>query len=204
MSVITFSASLPVTNMSWSQQRRDVAYRSPFGSQSVEVGGALWAVSVTAPAMRENTSGAWKALLMQLRGNTNQLELWDMQRESPQGTMRGTMTLNGAHSAGATSLSVVASGENAKTLVQGDLLGLGSGTTQQVVMVTTDATSNGSGVIAVTVNPPLRNAFSSGAAITWDKPKALFRMTKPTSGWNYAPGKVTSGFTLDLLEDWRA
>ncbi len=204
MSVITFPSALSGATMKWAPRRRDVAFNSVFGSQSVGVSAPGWAVNLVAPPMKESDAGAWKALLMLLDGNVNQLELWDMQRPAPLGTMRGTMTLNGAHAQGATALSVTAgAGQASTTLKQGDLLGLGSTTTQQVVMVTADATANGSGVIAVNIKFPLRNAFSGGASVVWDKPKALFRMTNQNNGWDYAPGLITSGFSLDLIEDWR-
>jgi hypothetical protein len=116
--------------------------------------------------------------------------------------MRGTMILNANAAQGATTLQIVASGENAKTLLQGDMLGIGSLLTQQVVMVVSDATSNGSGIISVTIEPALRNAFSSGESVTWNMPMALFRRVDSNSGWNYY-GSVVEGFTMDLREDWR-
>jgi hypothetical protein len=92
-----------------------------------------------------------------------------------------------------------------KTLKKGDLLGIGSGTTQQVVMVTEDATSTSQGNITVQFQPPLRNAFSGGQSVVWDKPKALFRRVSNELGWDYR-GKnvITSGMTIDLVEDTRA
>jgi len=202
MSVITFPESLGVARMSWAQQRRDISFASVFGSQAVEVSSPAWLVSLDSVGMRATEAGAWQSLLMRLRGQTNQLELWNLGRPYPLGTMRGTMLLNAAALQGDVVLSIVASGENAKTLVAGDLLGLGTGTTQQVVMVTADATSNGSGVISVTVEPPLRNAHLISAAVTWDKPKALFRRAKSDARWEYANIAI-SGFSLDLIEDVR-
>lgn len=210
MSVITFPSTLAFLEQTWSQRRNDIDARSAFGAQSIEISAPLWESTITGPAnMSESASGAWKALIMQLRGRSNQLALWDFGRPAPRGTMRGTMTLNGAHAQGATLLSIVASGENAKTLVQGDLLGLGSGATQQVVMVVAAATSNGSGVISVTTEPPLRNAFATAAAVTWDKPMALFRRSTIQSKWRYrnsadVSNALVDGFSLDLIEDWRA
>ena len=203
MSVITFPESLKVARCSWGQQRNDVAFRSGFGAQSVELSSPLWVVTLEASPGRERDGGGWQALGMQLRGQTVQLELWNHARPVPLGTMRGTMTLNSAAAQGATTLSIVATGQASKTLLQGDFLGIGDGLTQQVVMVVSDATSDGSGIISVTVEPGLRNAFLSGEAVTWDKPKALFRRVNSKFGWqNYAA--VVEGFTLDLLEDWRA
>lgn len=202
MSIITFPESLKVARVTWAQQRNDVEFRSGFGAQAVELAGPLWSVTLEAVSGREADSGGWQALGMQLRGRTNQLELWNHARHVPRGTMRGTMTLNSSAAQGATTLSIVASGQASKTLLRGDLLGVGINLTQQVVMVVADATSNGSGIISVTIEPPLRNAFLAGEAITWNKPKALFRRVNSRFSWeSYAA--VTEGFALDLIEDFR-
>lgn len=190
--------------MTWGQRRNEVASRSVFGAQTTEVAAPVWIASISIDRLPDATdAGDWKSLLMRLRGQTNQLALWDQMRPVPTGTMRGTMTLSGSHSQGATSLVIDAGvGQASTTLLEGDLLGLGTGTTQQVVMVTADATANGSGVITVTIEPPLRNAFSTAAAVTWDKPKALFRRTNSDAQWDYST-VYASGFGLDLIEDWR-
>ena len=202
MSVITFPSTLKVSDAHWEQVRLDLAFNSVFGSQGVEVDTPRWALTLEAPPMLEQESGDWQALLMNLRGQTRQLALWNTGRSAPRGTMRGTMTLNIAAEQGDTTLSIIAGTEAAKTLKSGDWLGLGTGTTQQVVMVTADATANGSGVISVTVEPPLRNGHLIAAAVTWDKPKALFRRKQSAASWDYKNVSV-SGFSLDLIEDWR-
>lgn len=201
MSVITFPTTLSVARQTWAQQRNDVEFRSMFGAQAVEVTAPLWSTSISAPVDLEINGGAWQAVLMQLRGRTNQLAMFNTGRPVPLGTMRGVMTL-GTTAQGATSLVIAASGQAAKTLVAGDYLGVGSGLTQQVVMVTALATSDGSGNITVTIEPPLRNAFTSGSAVTWDRPCALFRRKTSAAQWDYEP-KVVSGFSLELLEDFR-
>lgn len=202
MSIITFPSALKVSKSTWSQLRLDMAFNSAFGSQGMEVSGPLWEVQIVSPGMLEVESGEWQALIMQLRGQTNQLALWNHGRSAPRGTMRGTMTLNIAAAQGATTLSIIAATEAAKTLKAGDLLGLGAGVTQQVVMVMADATANGSGVISVTTEPPLRNARLIAATVTWDKPKALFRRKQSTASWDYE-NIVASGFGLELIEDPR-
>ena len=202
MSIITFPTSLKVSDSSWSQVRRDLSFNSILGSQAVEVSPPLWEVFVSSPEMLEIESGEWEALMLQLRGQTNQLALWNHGRSAPSGTMRGTMTLNAAAAQGATALSIIAATEAAKTLKAGDLLGFGTLTTQQLVMVMADATANGTGIISVTVEPPLRNAISISAPVTWDKPKALFRRKQSAAAWDYKNIQA-SGFTLDLIEDVR-
>jgi len=204
MATIPFPATLPVSRMNWGLQRRDLAFASAFGSQAVEISSPLWVASLQfEPTKRTNAeAGAWLSLLLKLRGKVNQLELWNIAQPAPRGTMRGAMTLNAAAVQGATSLTIVAAGENIKTLLAGDLLGLGVGLTQQVVMVTDDATSNGVGLITVNVTPPLRNGFALGAAVVWDKPKVLFRAAQSDFGWDYS-GSLATLRALDLIEDWR-
>ncbi len=201
MAIITFSSTLKVARCTWAQQRNDIEFRSVFGFQANEVSGPLWSVMLESTIGLEANSGEWKALGMRLQGKNNQLAMWDLARPVPLGTMRGTMTLNTAAAQGATALSIIASGQSAKTLLQGDLLGIGTLLTQQVVMVVADATSDGSGIISVTTEPALRNAHLIAASVTWDRPKALFRRVDSKYGWNnYGP--VAEGFTLDLLENW--
>jgi hypothetical protein len=206
VAVITPSAALVAqfsTGFAWGQRRSDVTSESVFGSQSIEIAGPRWTCSLAAVAMLNAQAGAWQALLLSLKGKVNQLALWNEGRPLPLGTMRGTMTLNASAALGDTTLSITAGGGQAgKTLLAGDMLGLGTGLTQQVIMLNADATANGSGVIVATFDQPLRNAFASSAAVTWDHPAALFRQTGGDIAWQY-DNPVVRGFALSLLEDWR-
>jgi hypothetical protein len=199
MSVIQVPVGLSVGKQSWGQRRNDVEFRSAFGAQALEGAAPLWTSAIECTLKRPEL---WQTMIMQLRGKTNQLALWNMGRPQPKGTMRGSMTLANT-AAGATSLVITAAGQASKTLLFGDYLGIGSGLTQQVVMVTADATANGSGVITVSTEPALRNAFAGGAGVTWYRPCALFRRQGSSSSWDYEPGGVVKGMSLDLLEDWR-
>jgi hypothetical protein len=69
-------------------------------------------------------------------------------------------------------------------------------------MVTADATSDGSGVISVTIEPSLRNSHLIAAAVTWNKPTILFRRKQSQATWDYK-NVLASGFSLDLIEDVR-
>lgn len=206
MSIITFPSSLGVGKFSWGQQRRDLSYSSNFGSQSVGVSGPQWFASLSQPNTKDADAGAWQALVLRLGGKVHQLELWNLLRQAPLGTLRGTITLNGAHAQGASTLAVSGgAGQAGATVKAGDYFGLGSGTTQQVVMVTADATADGSGNITLDISATtLRNAFGNGASVVWDKPKALFRQSTSRTTWDYAPGGIVSGIALDLVEDWRS
>ena len=177
----------------------DVEFRSVFGAPALEGGAPLWSTTITSSLKRPEL---WQSLMLQLRGRTNQLALWNHGRPIPRGTMRGTMTVS-ATAQGATAMNITASGQGTRTLLAGDYLGVGSGLTQQVVMITADAVANASGVIAVTFEPALRNALSASAGVTWDRPKALFRRAESKAGWEHRPGGIIAPMSLSLLEDWR-
>jgi len=199
MTIISVPTGLSIAGQTWEQQRLDIEFRSMFGAQAVEGGAPVWSTTITSSLKRPEL---WQVLMMQLRGRSNQLALWNHGRPVPRGTMRGTMTATAA-AQGATAMTVTASGQGGRTLLAGDYLGVGSGLTQQVVMLTADAVANGSGVIAVSFEPPLRNALAAGAVITWDRPKALFRRTDSKAAWEHSPGGIVKPMTLSLIEDWR-
>jgi hypothetical protein len=207
MSIINFPESLSrqvAPGAMWGQRRNDVSFESVFGSQAVEVSAPRWVCELAVVPLRESEAGAWQAFLLSLNGGVNQLALWNIRRPAPLGTMRGSMVLNAAAAQGDKVLDITAGlGQAGKTLLAGDLLQVGSGATQQVVMVATSTTADGTGRIVIDFAQPLRNAFAGGAAVVWDRACALFRQTSGDGPkWAYADLMVR-GFALSLLEDWR-
>lgn len=158
---------------------------------------------VQPPAMTPVVAGRWKALTLALRGRINHVAAWDVGNPAPLGTMRGTPTLSGGVSAGATTL-VLATGQPGCTLLQGDKVQLGTGLgTSQLVMVLLDAVANGSGLLTVTTEPPLRLGFAGGTAVAWSRPRAYFKAAGERANWSYGPSSVTTGMAIDLLEHWQ-
>lgn len=203
MTVLTWN-NAKVSSFRWKKAHRAAVFASIFGSQSMEGAGPLWEVDLSGVPQYWGEAQQMEAFLESFEGYKNQLELWYLTRPVPLGTMRGTMVLNADAAQGATSLVISAgSGQAGTTLLRGDLLGLGSGLTQQVVKVMGDDTADGSGVITVQIGTPLRNAFASGAAVTWNKPKALFRQKTLNEGIEYQ-AVIGQPWTLSLIEDWRA
>ena len=107
-------------------------------------------------------------------------------RPQPRGTMRGAPVLVGAHAQGAASLSITG-GTAGSTLLAGDMLGVGG----LLLMVQIDVTLDGAGAGSVPITNRLRSAQSGGAAVTWDKPTALFRLVDH-SGPVYSPGLASA------------
>lgn len=209
MAIITLPTTLPIgAGSGFGQRRFDLLAQSDStGAQQTRLlGPPRWTLALQPPdPMRVDEAGQWAALAASLRGRVNVLWAFDPARRAPQGTLRGTLTLAAAAAIGAAALSVTGgAGQAGKTLRAGDLLQLGSGLgTSQLVMVLADATADGSGVVALSVEPPLRTAFSAGAAVTWDTPRAHFRLQSDALAWTYrGGGLLASGLAMDFTETW--
>lgn len=202
-------AGLSVGDFGVAQQRHDLTEMSDSTGATATrlLGPPRWRLSMSAPqgGLSQAQAALWQTMLLQLRGGVNHLAAWDIVANAPRGTMRGTLTLNGATTAGqSAAISITGGvGQAATTLLAGDWLQVGAGLTGQLVKVVVDATANGSGVISVTVEPPLRTAYSGGTAVTWDKALGHFKMLSAAPGWTYNPGNnLLQGFSIDLLEQW--
>jgi len=168
---------------------------APFGGaeQATDLLNDRWTMSCALPDS-PHAWAAWReAFIASMRGQTNWVALWHFIRPQPRGTMRGSPTLVGAHAQGVASLSITG-GTAGSTLLAGDMLGVGG----LLLMVQSDVTLNGSGAGTVAIVNRLRIAQAGGAAITWDKPTALFRLLD-SSGVAYAPG-VAGGPSFEFGE----
>lgn len=206
--IISMSTSLVAAEFSMGIQRNDMEERSDVtGVRAGRVlGPPQWTYHIVAPRLMSLAQAAlWKTMLLGLDGLNNYLAAFNLVETAPRGTMRGTMTLSGAHSAGATSATITAgAGQASTTLLAGDWLQIGTGLTGQLVMVTGDATANGSGVITVNFKHPLRNAQSGGASVNWDRALGHYRLLTPMPTWQYPAGVMAAqgGFALDFVEQW--
>lgn len=208
MSIITLPAGFDRTIGSFaiSQARYDMLEASDAtGTVAARLfGPPRWRVAMgCVQALLLDDAALWETVLLRLRGGVNHLAVYDPVRTQPQGTMRGTLTLVGVHAAGAVAVNLSGgAGQAGATMNAGDWLQLGAGLgTSQLVKVMVNATADGAGAIALTVEPPLRIALAGGAAVTWDKPVAYYRQLGEP-GWQYPEWRMSGGYALDLLEAW--
>ena len=128
-----------------------------------------------------------------MRGQTNTVALYHFARPSPRGTVRGTLTLNAYAAQGAASIVVTGCSPSNGTVLAGDMFGVGG----LLLMASGDCSASG-GIITIPITNRLRASQSLGAAVTWNKPTANFRMLA-TSEVEYMPGS-TQGVTFDFGE----
>lgn len=209
MSVITIPAAVAasVGAQGFGQVRYDAAEVSDSTGAAATrlIGPPRWSMSLQSTSGLDlDTAGAWEAMVLQLRGSINHLAVYDLMRQAPRGTMRGSTTLQSGTAVGATSITITGATAS-PTLKAGDWLQIGTpgSSPNQLVKVMTDASGSVGGVITCTVEPPLRTAFSGGATVTWDKPVAYFKLGNGAVHWNATPARPgIDGFALDLLEQW--
>jgi hypothetical protein len=201
--IVDFPTTLTlVTRIGWGQQRAELVFPAIFAPpQTIGLAHPRWTAVLTPAKFDRSEYSEWESILLQMEGFRNRLALWHLDRPTPRGTMRGAMVLVGAHAQGATTLRIHAAGQGGKTLLTGDHIGLGVGTTQQVCKLQSDAEADVNGYITVDVHAPLRSDFADASVVTWDKPKALFRRTSADMMMDHLRGGV-DGTALDLIEDW--
>lgn len=212
MAIVTWpTALIPAPGSGFGQRRYDLSHGSDStgAQQDRLLAPPRWQLSILQPdLLTPALAGRWHALVLSLRGRVNHLACWDFGRPLPLGTLRGTPTLSATAAAGATSIAIAGGGGNAgATLLAGDMLQLGTGLgTSQAVMVMADATADGSGnIAALSIEPPLRVAQASGAAVGWQRPLAYFKLSSGNTTWGWEAGPerpYATGLGLDLLEHW--
>lgn len=188
--------SLPTTRPYWPAAAEFGLQAAVFESESAtdlsiqttDMLAARWVCNITWTAHDNDTRAAVEALMAQLRGRANRLSMGHPLRRAPRGTMRGTPTLNGSHSALASSISISGSG----TLMAGDMLGIDG----ELVMVTADNPQ----LSAVPITPFLRTGKTTGTSVVWDWPRALFVLANADAIRVPFGQQMAPSFSVDLVE----
>lgn len=161
-----------------------------------ELPGARWTVTIGfGNDFEMGQRPAVEALLTSLKGGANRLALGHLGRKYPNGTLRGSPTLNGAHAMGAEQLSL--SNCNG-TLKRGDIVGVPG---QILMVVDADYAPDGSNHMTVNVSPPLFSGYASGAPLTWNQPTTLWIPKSASVGpFPFMAGQSRPAFSVDLVE----
>jgi hypothetical protein len=216
LDLANYNLALAKDGVTWGVRRYDgFAESIPSGNIQTQLAGVpRWMMSLRAPqGVTEAEAVVWRALLLGLRGRVNYLKAWNPSQTTIRGTAAGTMTVDGSHAAGATTLNatVSGSGQVGNTILSGSPLTIGTGIgTSQLVHTITDATytlSGGNSDIALTVEPPLRTAFVNATAITRTNAFAYFKQDGASTRWRHygiqgASPSAHQEFALDLIEVW--
>lgn len=187
MSLLALPAWFRPRSVSIDMQANQRVGASAFGGseQAVDLLNDRWMMDVALPDSLHVAAAAREAFIASFRGQVHWVALWHFVRPQPRGTMRGTPVLVGAHAQGAAVLNITG-GTAAGTLLAGDMLGVGG----LLCMVQSDVTLDGAGAGTVPIVNRLRVAQAAGAAVTWDRPTANFRLLDH-AGPVYQPGMAS-------------
>lgn len=163
--------------------------------QTTALPGSRWVLSLNFPAQRGAERAALIGHLMQAAGTGDLLSVPNFARRTPRGSILLSGVTASAAAQFATSLTLNNCGAS-RTLLRGDLISVAG----QVLMITADATANGSGVMAVSVRHMLRAAVVSGAAVATSSPVVTCRLADPNLSSNCNPADLASPMTVDLVE----
>lgn len=202
------------------------AFISPFSSTSqvLNYTGERWAISLALTPGNSVIDGAAKeAFFDRLYGPANRVRLWNLRRPQPLGTIRdgsgaaqwktATNTnatwqtsapaaatwghvgprLSSAVAVGASQLPLARTAGD--TIRAGDHLGVGG----QLFRAMADYTLDSVGLGTVEVQPRVRAALASGAAVTLTKPTAEFMLKTDGPSVVWRPG-MHEGFSVDFVE----
>jgi hypothetical protein len=192
MTAPTYPLSLPdspgFVQSSFALRRAVAVAQSPFTgqTQSYEHPMALWVAQVQLPPMKRATAAAWQAFLLKLHGRRGTFLLGDPDAKVPRGaiSLSATPTLNAAANAGDYQVQIAGVGTSIVAFRAGDYIQLGASSTARLYMIVDDATSDGSGVVTVTIEPSIRVTVASGGAVVYQSAKTVFRLDANDIGWD--------------------
>jgi len=202
MSVIALPAGLTVNSFSMGQQDFSLSFSAgdSGAQQSRILAPPRWTLTMSSDLTLGPTAAAlWRSFLLQLRGKTNQLAVYDIKNQTVRGTMSGVPTLTAAIAVGDTSIPITTAAF--ATLLIGDKFQLGTGASRQLFEVVDNATASAGGLATVTVEPPSRYVQTLGSLVIITQPTCLMRRTDSTTQWS-AGAAAEGNFNVGLIESW--
>jgi hypothetical protein len=166
-----------------------ITSQSPFSykQQVISHTGQRWEASVSIPSVLRDLAEPWAAFLTALKGQTGTFLLGDPLSATPRGTV-SSCTLTGT--AGDDSVAVTMTG----SLLAGDYIQLGSGTTARLHKVLVDQTGSGT----LEIWPALRSTYTS-ATVTTTNAKGVFRLNQNMSSWQISNAN-SYGIAFEAVE----
>lgn len=184
MTTYALPTTLAPARLEWGLRTNTWKFESPLTAnvQTVELPGARWVATFAYQDMSNLVSPEYEAFIAKLRGMANRFTAYNFFRSVPLGTLRGTLTVNGAFARGVSTVSITGgAGQASKTLLPGDFISING----ELKIVRDLMTTNGSGIGSVTFDPGMRNAVVGGESVVWDRPTATFMLTDNVTQWQY-------------------
>tara|TARA_R100001460_G_scaffold26146_1_gene52770 strand:- start:2506 stop:3105 length:600 start_codon:yes stop_codon:yes gene_type:complete len=149
---------------------------------SVQIDGQRWKFSASYPPMGRTTFAPVYAFIIKQRSQKETFTIIPPVISSARGNETANVLVNGAHTAGDTTITIDGHQNNsAGAFKAGDLIKFASHS--KVYMIVEDVTPSGN-ASTITIEPPLRNALADDEAITYDNVPFTVRLTNDVQQFN--------------------
>lgn len=160
---------------------------------AVQVDGQRFKFSASYPPMSRSDFSPVYAFIMRQRSQKELFTIALPDLKDAKGDVSGTVTVDGSHSAGDTSINVTGM---TGTLKAGDYILFGGHS--KVYVVVSDATAS-TGDATLNIEPPLRSNLSSAESVTYDNVVFTVRLTNDVQTFN-TDDLDTYRFEVDFIE----
>lgn len=174
MATVTFPSTPKPNGMSWRLVMPAQTNVSEWTGrrQTIASGRGWWECQLSLPPIVGTTNvNAWRAFIAKSRGKANDFQI--PVDPTAQSSAVATPLVNGASQTGRT-LNTDGWPVSSTVLVAGQFVTINN----QLLQLTENVTSNGSGVATLTFEPPIRTAPSDNAAIEFRNPYCLMYMVE--------------------------
>ena len=176
-----------------SQQTTIVSVTTSGRKQARQIDGQRFAITLQFPTMTRAEFAPIQAFVMKQRSQKETFQISVPDLKDAKGSISGTVLVNGAHSAGDTTIDVDGMTGEIKA---GDFVNFAGDT--KVYMVVSDATAV-AGAATLTIEPPLRSAIADDAAVTYDGVEFTVRLTNDVQQFNTGDLDLYR-FEVDFIE----
>lgn len=160
--------------------------------QVLPSGRGWWECQITYPPIVGTTNfNAWRSFMAAMRGSANDVQI--PVDQTAQSAIANTMLVNGANQTGR-SINVDGLPNSTTVLTAGQFVTIGN----QLLQLTANVTSNGSGQATLSFEPAIRAAPADNATVEFKNPYCLMYLTDDPS-YSVEPGYVYS-LSLNLKE----
>lgn len=174
MATITFPSTPKAQSMAWRFVMPSQTNVSEWTGkrQTIASGRGWWECQITLPPIVGSSNiNSWRSFIAQARGRTNDFQV--PVDPTAQSSASATPLVNGAGQTGRT-LATDGWPVSSTVLQAGQFVTINN----QLLQLTANVTSNGSGVATLTFEPPIRTAPSDNAPIEFKNPYALMYMVE--------------------------
>ena len=177
MATITYPSTPKANGMSWRLVMPSQTNASEWTGrrQTIASGRGWWECQIVLPPIVGTTNvNAWRSFIAKARGRANDFQI--PVDPTAQSASASTPLVNGASQTGRT-LATDGWPVSTTVLVAGQFVTINN----QLLQLTANVTSNGSGVATLTFEPPIRTSPSDNAAIEYKNPYCLmYFVEEPT------------------------